>query len=103
MVYLRYITKSTLLNRGWTNGMIKKFFGTPTLSVPNPHYATAPSMKLFSITQVKRIERKQEFWNYMNSIAHKREVAREMMAERHKRAKELILVPHTDGMTNQRA
>ena len=103
MVYLRYITKSTLLNRGWTNGMIKKFFGTPTLSVPNPHYATAPSMKLFSITQVKRIERKQEFADYMSRIAHKREAARERMVERHKKAKILILVPHTDGMTNQRA
>ena len=39
----------------------------------------------------------------MTKIAHKREVARTLMIERHRKTKELILVPHTDGMSNQRA
>ena len=44
-----------------------------------------------------------EFKDYVSKIAHKREVARTLMIERHRKTKELILVPHTDGMSNQRA
>ena len=36
-------------------------------------------------------------------VVLKRAKARAMMIERHKRARALRLVPHTDGMTNQRA
>ena len=103
MIYRRFITKSTLKNRGWSNGMIDVFYNKPTYSVQNPHYSTASPMKLYSITKVKRIERQQEFKDYVSKIAHKREVARTLMIERNRKTKELILVPHIDGMSNQRA
>lgn len=103
MVYKRLITKSSLKRRGWTDGMIKLFFNKPTQVVPNPHYSTSYPMKLYSITQVKRIERGNEFLEYTRRIANQREIARNIMIERHKNAKQLALVPHTISMSNQRA
>ena len=97
-----YMAKCTLKRRRWTKKMMEKHYPKP-LQVPNPHYGTAPTMKLYRIDEVLRIEQTTEFIDYWNKIAHKREVARTMMIERHRKAKELILVPHTDGMSNQRA
>ena len=99
----KYFAKCTLRTRGWTKKMFEKFFPNPTKEVTNPHYASAPRMKLYIIIEVVRIEHTEEFRTYWNKIAHKRAKAREMMIERHKRARALRLVPHTDGMTNQRA
>lgn len=99
----KYFAKCTLRTRGWTKKMFEKFFPNPTKEVTNPHYASAPRMKLYNIIEVVRIEHTEEFRTYWNKIAHKRAKAREMMIERHKRARALRLVPHTDGMTNQRA
>jgi len=103
MVYKRLITKSSLKRRGWTDGMIKQFFNKPTQVVPNPHYPTSYPMKLYSITQVKRIERGTEFLEYARRVANQREIARNMMIERHKNAKQLVLVPHNISVSNQRA
>lgn len=99
-----YMAKCTLKRRRWTKKMMETHYPNP-LQVPNPYYATAPTMKLYRIDEVLRIEQTTEFINYWNKIAHKREVARALMIERHRKAKELILVPHTDGigMCNQRA
>ena len=100
-----YMAKCSLKRRRWTKKMIQMFYSTPSLQVPNPHYRNAAPMKLYRIAEVLRIEQTTDFINYWNSIAHKREVARALMIERHRKAKELILVPHTDGigMSNQRA
>lgn len=99
----KYLAKCSMKRRGWTKKMFETFYPTPSLEVTNPHYATAPRMKLYKILKVESIEQTEAFRNYWNRIAHKREVARATMIERHRKAKELILVPHTDGMSNQRA
>ena len=101
MIFRRLIVKSSLKKRGWTNGMIKRFYNKPTLVVPNPHYPTSYPMKLYSITQVKRIERQDEFMEYARRISYKREVARTMMIERHKKAKQDAFVPHIIGVSSQ--
>ena len=98
-----YIAKCTMRKRGWTKKMFEKFFPNPTMEVTNPHYASAPTMKLYRIIEVLAIEQTEPFKTYWMKIAHKRAKARAMMIERHKRARALRLVPHTDGMTNQRA
>ena len=99
------MAKCSLKRRRWTKKMIQMFYSTPSLQVPNPYYRNAAPMKLYRIAEVLKIEQTTDFINYWNSIAHKREVARALMIERHRKAKELILVPHTDGigMSNQRA
>lgn len=98
-----YIAKCTMRKRGWTKKMFEKFFPTPTMEVTNPHYTTAPRMKLYNIIEVVRIEHTEEFRTYWNKIAYKRKAARERMIQYHQRARALRLVAHTDGMTNQRA
>ena len=98
-----YMAKCTLKRRRWTKKMMETHYPKP-LQVPNPHYrSAAPTMKLYRIDEVLRIEQTAEFIDYWNKIAHKREVARAIMIERHRKAKELILIPHTDGISNQRA
>lgn len=98
-----YWAKCSLRRRGWTKKMFEKFFPSPTKEVTNPHYASAPSMKLYRIIEVIRIEGTKEFRAYWNKIAHKRMAARERMIQYHQRVRALRLVPHTNGMSNQRA
>lgn len=102
----KYCAKCTLKRgRGWTNKMISLFYPTPSLEVTNPHYATAPRMKLYKILEVESIEQTEPFKNYWNRIARKREIARAMMIERHRAAKAKLIEmeQHTIGMSNQRA
>lgn len=101
----KYMAKCSLKRRGWTKKMIDSFYPTPSLEVTNPHYATAPRMKLYKILEVERIEQTEPFKNYWNRIAHKREAARAMMTERHRAAKAKLIemIQHTIGMSNQRA
>lgn len=89
--------------RKWTKKMVNDFYPQPSLQVTNPHYVTAPKMKLYKIVEVVKIEHTEKFRTYWNKIAHKRMVARERMIQYHQRAKALRIVPHTDGMPNQRA
>ena len=98
-----YMAKCSVKRRNWTKKMFETFFPIPTMQVPNPHYRNAAPMKLYRIVDVLRIEQTEPFKSYWNKIAYKREVARALMIERHRKTKEQILVPHTNGMSNQRA
>ena len=101
----KLMAKCSMKRRGWTKKMFETFFPIPTMQVPNPHYATAPRMKLYKILEVESIEQTEAFRNYWNRIAHKREVARAAMIERHRAAKTKLIEmeQHTIGMSNQRA
>ncbi len=51
------ITQSRLISeRGWTKGLISDLLGEPDLLVDNPHYKTAPQMRLYFLDRVKEIE-----------------------------------------------
>lgn len=50
------ITKSTLKQRGWTEGTIAKYLGTPDATVKNPVYKSAALMQLYSLIRVETIE-----------------------------------------------
>ena len=103
MIKDKTIAKCTVIKRGWTKKMFEQFFSIPTYRVPNPHFATAPMMKLYRISEVLRIEQTAEFIDYWNKIAHKREVARALMIKRHGQAKAKLIEmkQHTIGMSNQ--
>ena len=51
------MTQSRLISeRGWTKGLIDDLLGEPDLLVDNPHYKTAPQMRLYFLDRVKEIE-----------------------------------------------
>lgn len=55
------VTKSTLIReRGWTEGLLKKYEFTPDLEVENPHYRGAAPMLLYQLNRVAYIERDEE-------------------------------------------
>lgn len=57
MANQEYITRPHLKNRGWTDGMIKKFLGDADMTKPNPHYKSAAPMCLWSAKRVNQAER----------------------------------------------
>lgn len=49
------IYKSTVLERGWTEGMIKQYLGKPDKCVPNPHHRSTKAF-LYYLWRVKKAE-----------------------------------------------
>lgn len=58
---VKYITKSTLKTRGWTDSLIKHFLPKPHKNKKNPHYSCAAPMCLYSLYIVEIIEKTEEF------------------------------------------
>jgi hypothetical protein len=58
---VKYITKSTVIKRGWSDKLVAEFLGEPDREVPNPHYASGPPMKLYDEARVIRIEETEAF------------------------------------------
>ena len=56
-----YISKAGLKTRGWTDSMISIFLGNPDLERFNPHYKSAPKMKLYKLSRIINIEGTEEF------------------------------------------
>ena len=51
------ITQARLISeRGWTKGLISELLGEPDVFVDNPHYKSAPPMRLYFLDRVKHIE-----------------------------------------------
>lgn len=42
--------------RGWTDGLIKKFLGEPDKLAVNPNYRTGPKMKLYALERIEEVE-----------------------------------------------
>lgn len=55
------LSKSKILERGWTETLISRFLGEPELLKPNPYYKSASPMKLWSQKTVEEIEKTAEF------------------------------------------
>ena len=59
---IEYWTESTLLKeRGWSKGRIARLLKNPDKLVPNPHYRTAPKMRLYAQSRVLAAEASPEF------------------------------------------
>ena len=56
-----YISKAGLKTRGWTDSMISIFLGNPDLERINPHYKSAPKMKLYKLSRIINLEGTEEF------------------------------------------
>lgn len=56
----KYVTKSTIKARGWTDGMVSEFLGDPDLERPNPHYSCAAPMRRYDLARVERVEKRKK-------------------------------------------
>src|SRR5262245_23236365 len=71
-----YWTESTLLKeRGWSKGRIAKLLKNPDKLVPNPHYRTAPKMRLYAQNRVLAAEALPEFVKFKTSAPKRVEKA----------------------------
>jgi hypothetical protein len=61
---MKLLTKSDLISRGWTEGTIKKYLGKPDELHTNPHYRSAPPMRLYAEDRVKPFETQE--WHLEN-------------------------------------
>jgi len=73
---IEYWTESTLLKkRGWSKGRIAKLLKNPDKLVPNPHYRTAPKMRLYAQSRVLAAEASPEFVTFKTSAPKRVEKA----------------------------
>jgi hypothetical protein len=67
------VTRATIKERNWSDGMINKFLGSPDVLVRNPRYKSAAPMQLFSLNKVILLEGAAEVASAMESISRNRE------------------------------
>ncbi|MBO0725263.1 MAG: hypothetical protein J2P52_06660 [Blastocatellia bacterium] len=85
---IEYWTESTLLKeRGWSKGRIAKLLKNPDKLVPNPHYRTAPKMRLYAQSRVIMAEALPEFVAFKTSALKRAEKA----ADRRRRQRQLLI------------
>jgi hypothetical protein len=73
---VEYWTECTLLKeRGWSKGRIAKLLKEPDKLVPNPHYRTAPKMRLYAQSRVLAAEALPEFVTFKTSAPKRAEKA----------------------------
>jgi len=70
---IEYFTKTQLKERGWTEGSIKKFMPSPSVTKTNPRFSGGHPMKLYCVEQVNNIELSTSFqqW-YQKTIVSRR-------------------------------
>ena len=67
-----YITPTGLRGRrGWIDTMISKLLGDPDRTAPNPHYRSAPKMKLYQLDRVTDAENSGKFVKYVSNSKKK--------------------------------
>ncbi len=70
-----FICKAGLKARGWTDTLINHFMPKCDRLARNPYYACAPEVKLYKITRVERIEKKDTFKAAFSALERKRKKA----------------------------
>lgn len=84
----RHITPTRLRSeRGWTDGMIRRYLGGPDKTATNPHYRCAPEMKLYLVSRVEAAESRAEVRADLDKAASRRP-ARRAAAKRAAETKE---------------
>ena len=68
-----YIYKSTVKQRGWTDGAIKKWLGEPDKTVKNPNYRSGPPSSLYLLSRVVAVEESREFKDWLAKYSTRRE------------------------------
>ena len=88
---ITYWSKTTLLNRGWTEKSINEILPPPKL-VKNPHYKCSYPMQLWEAQIVSYRERTNRFKKYAEKKAKRQEASRKAIAT--KTEKTIALLPN---------
>lgn len=72
----RYVSLKGLKARGWTEALVRQFLGPEDRTVPNPHYASAPPMRLWALERVEAVEGTEAFRQALERARKRVEAAR---------------------------
>lgn len=67
-----FLTKSAILKRGWTEGLINFYLPEPDVTKPNPMYRKAAPMNLYSKTKVENIEKRKNFQQSQDKLINRK-------------------------------
>lgn len=73
---------STLKQRGWTDGAVKRFLGEPDALVTNPNYRSGPKMRLYDLPRVEAAERSERWRTWFDKTRALRAKASAQQSER---------------------
>lgn len=80
---IEYISKTSLLKRGWTEKSITELLPEPQL-VENPHYKSAAKMKLWDLKIVEKKEKTKKFKEYAKKKAKRSQVMKKVASKKRK-------------------
>lgn len=86
--HLTYLTKAKLKEKGWTDGMVKKFLGEPDMTKPNPYYKSAAPMGLYDIKRVAKVERSAKFKEELEKSSGRKQSAQKAVKTKKDKAVE---------------
>lgn len=69
---IEYITKSKLIDNGWTDGLINKVLGEPDKLAKNPHYSSQAKVRLFDIRRVEEFQKTEEWIKHLEKTNARR-------------------------------
>ncbi len=85
-----YVCMAGLKARGWTDTLIKRFLPRCDRYARNPHYASAPKERLYKLTRVERIEKKETFKAAFEIKERRRKIALDAILRKEERMKAYV-------------
>lgn len=81
----KYITKSTLKERGWTERAIEQFYPVCDRLAPNPMFKKAAPMRLYDLSRVEETERSGPFQAFLQASTHRKKAAAKAVSTKKQR------------------
>ncbi|GCE01749.1 hypothetical protein [Embleya hyalina] len=75
-----YVTRSTVLGRGWTQAAIGRFLTEPDGTMANMRYRGSPPVRLYAMARVQAIEGTREWQEWFHASRRRRAAALERAA-----------------------
>ncbi|WP_062288317.1 restriction endonuclease [Nostoc piscinale] len=86
-----WLTKAAIKERGWTDGAIKMFLGSPEETRKNPHYSSGSPMQLWRMAMVCASEQNPEFIAWKTKHDCRRESLKKRAIEQHQQRRSLLI------------
>ncbi len=86
----KLLAKSQVLDRGWTDTLVKKFLPDPDEIKPNPIYKSAAPMKLYKLERVEVVETTDQFKKEMLKTVARKKVAQKVVQKKSNETMEYV-------------